>query len=239
MLTLFRRLGLKRLYVAYTLALLAFLGTASMFGMFDRADLFFLDRAFNLRGPQEPHSDVVVVAISQEDFELGAPRWPWPRSLMARLVDELAEERPAVIAIDIQYGRKTNTETVLTQEHFDEIQPYVYQALAGVELKIQRPEGLLVIGPGNEAFDQIVAGAELAAAQDRELAEAVGRAMEMGIPVILAAQTISGAGIQGLSQPYDALLKAAHGSVGLVGIRTDDDGVLAGIYLMGLMRKGN
>ena len=46
-----------------------------------------------------------------------------------------------MIAIDIQYGRSTNTETLLTREHFDEIRPYVYQALAGVKLEIQRPEG--------------------------------------------------------------------------------------------------
>ena len=101
MLTTLGRRGMKRLYVVYTLALMVLLIVMSLLGLFDRPDLFFLDRAFNLRGPQEPHTGVVVVAISQEDFELGAPRWPWPRSLMARLVDQLAEERPAVIAIDI------------------------------------------------------------------------------------------------------------------------------------------
>lgn len=157
---------------------------------------------------------------------------------MARLVDQLVEERPAVIAIDIQYGRKTNTETLLTQERFDEIRPYVYQVLAGVELKIQRPEGVRVIGPGNSAFDQIVLGAASAEAQDQELAEAVGRAVAKGIPVVLAAQTISGAGIQGLSQPYDALFNAAGGSVGLVGIRTDDDGVLRRYIPYGLDEDG-
>ena len=108
---------------------------------------------------------------------------------MARLVDQLANERPTVIAIDIQYSRKTNTDTLLTQERFEEIQPHVFQAL----------EGVRVIGPGNAAFDQIVLGAASGEAQDRELAEAVGRAMEMGIPVILAAQTVSGTGVQGLS----------------------------------------
>ena len=157
---------------------------------------------------------------------------------MARLVDQLAEKRPAVIAIDIQYGRKTNTETLLTREHFDEIRPHVFQALAGVELQIQTPEGIRVIGPGNTAFDQIVLGAASAAAQDRELAEAVGRAVESGIPVILAAQTVSGTGVQGLSQPYDELVEAAGGSLGLVGVRTDDDGVLRRYIPYGLDEDG-
>ena len=238
MLTAIGQLGMKRLYVVYTLALMSLLCLMSLLGLFDRLDLFFLDRAFNLRGPQEPHPDVVVVAISQEDFEQGAPRWPWPRSLMARLVDELAEARPAVIAIDIQYGRSTNTETLLTRERFDEIRPYVYQVLAGVELEIQRPEGVRVIGPGNVAFDQIVLGTASAKAQDQELAEAVGRAVAMGVPVILAAQTVSGDGVQGLSRPYNALLESAGGPVGLVGVRTDDDGVLRRYIPYGLDEQG-
>ena len=172
------QLVVQRLPVAYTLILIASLCVMFLVGFFNRPDLFFLDRAFNLRGTQEPHPGVVVVAISQEDFEQGAPRWPWPRSLMARLVDQLAEKRPAVIAIDIQYGRKTNTETLLTREHFDEIRPHVFQALAGVELQIQTPEGIRVIGPGNTAFDQIVLGAASAAAQDRELAGQWNRAYQ-------------------------------------------------------------
>lgn len=220
------RLAIDRIYAGYTLVLIVALCFMSLFGLFDRFDFFFLDRAFNLRGHQDPHPSVAVIAVSQEDFEQGAPRWPWPRSLMARLVDELAEERPAVIALDIQYGRKTSSETLLTRDTFNEIQPYVYQALAGVALEIQRPEGVRVIGPGNVAFDRIVQGAVSADAQDQELADAVGRAVDMGIPVILAAQTISRSGVRGLSRPYDALLESADGYLGLVGVRTDDDGVL-------------
>ena len=226
MLTSIGRSVLNRIYMVYAVALIVMFCLLSSLGVFDRIDLFFLDRAFDIRGIQDPHPNVAVIAVSQEDFEQGAPRWPWPRSLMARLVDALAEERPAVIALDIQYGRKTNSETLLTREGFDQIRPYVYQALAGAELKIQNQEGVRVIGPGNDAFDQIVQGSESAAAQDRELAVAVGRAVDSGVPVILAAQTISVSGVRGLSRPYDALLESADGHLGLVGVRTDEDGVL-------------
>ena len=51
MLTPIGQLGMKRLYVVYTLALMALLCVMSLVGVFDRPDLFFLDRAFNLRGP--------------------------------------------------------------------------------------------------------------------------------------------------------------------------------------------
>lgn len=62
--------------------------------------------------------------------------------------------------------------------------------------------------------------------------------MESGIPVILAAQTVSGTGVQGLSQPYDELVEAAGGSLGLVGVRTDDDGVLRRYIPYGLDEDG-
>ena len=94
------------------------------------------------------------------------------------------------------------------------------------------------MGPGNAAFDQLVLGSASAEAQDRELAEAVGRAVDMGIPVLLAAQTVSGNGVQGLSRPYTELLESAGGYVGLVGVRTDDDGVLRRYIPYGLDEEG-
>ena len=53
MLTPLGRLAKKRYYVVYTFALVVALCVMSVLGLFDRPDLFFLDRAFNLRGPQE------------------------------------------------------------------------------------------------------------------------------------------------------------------------------------------
>ena len=228
----------KRLFVVYSLLLLACISLMAVFGVFERPNLFFLDRAFNLRGDEEAHPDVVIAAISQEDFERGAPRWPWPRSLMARLVDQIAEQRPAVIAVDIQYAERSNTETLLTPEQYEQIRPYVYQVLKGTELEIQTQEGVRVIGPGTEAFDSIGQGTASANAQDQELADAVARAVDNGVPVVLAAQTVSGAGIQGVTRPYQSLLDAAEGSIGLAGVRLDDDGVLRRYLPYGLDENG-
>ncbi len=212
--------------MVYSVLLLASISLMAALGVFERPNLFFLDRAFNLRGDQEAHPAVSIAAITQEDFERDAPRWPWPRSLMARLVDQIAEQRPAVIAVDIQYAERSNTETLLSRDQYEEIRPYVYQVLQGIELEVHTHDGVRVIGPGTKAFDTIGLGAASANAQDQELADAVGRAVDGGVPVVLAAQKVSGDSIQGVTRPYQALLDAAGGSIGLAGVRLDDDGVL-------------
>ena len=104
-------LSLHRLFLVYIIIIIMIVSTLSLTNVLERADLFLLDRAFQWRGEQEPREEIAIVAISQRDFELGAPRWPWPRSLMARLVDEISVLEPAVIVIDILYTEPTSSET--------------------------------------------------------------------------------------------------------------------------------
>ena len=72
--------------------------------------------------------------------------------------------------------------------------------LSGEELRIQTREGTKVIGPGNAGFDLISSGAASAKAQDSELAGSVRRAVDNGVHVVLAAQTVTGKRVVGLSQ---------------------------------------
>ena len=229
---------LKRLFLIYSLPLILAISLLSVFDVFERAELFFLDRAFQLRDAEEPRKEIAIVAISQDDFERGAPRWPWPRSLMARLVDEVSSYRPAVIAIDILYSERTTTQSVITSEQFADIQPHPYRIISGVVMNIQTAEGPRVIGPGNRSFDLIASGATSARAQDQELADAVQRARDNGVGVVLAAQTISGKGVVGLAEPYPSLASAAGNSLGLVGIRVDADGVLRNYLPYGQDKEG-
>ena len=210
----------------------------AVFDVLERPDLFFLDQAFRWRGSQEPAPEIAIVAVSQQDFERGAPRWPWPRSLSARLIDQVSQQRPAVVVVDILYSERSNTETVITREQFDQIQPYLYQVLSGVPLEIQTREGTKVIGPGTPGFDQIVSGADSAGAQDLELAEAIRRSVSQGVPVVLAAQNISRPGVTGLLEPYQELAESG-GSVGLVGVLPDQDGVLRRYVAYGQNKDGD
>ena len=63
-----------------------------------------LDLLFTLRGARQPPSDVVIVSIDQKSAEnLNIPKDPrkWPRSLHARLTENLVQEGATVIAFDL------------------------------------------------------------------------------------------------------------------------------------------
>ena len=61
---------------------------------------------FKLRGVQPPSGEVVVVSIEKESSDhLNLPNNPdkWPRSLHARLVDNLVNEGAAAITFDFHF----------------------------------------------------------------------------------------------------------------------------------------
>src|SRR5262249_57620615 len=58
------------------------------------------DLHFVLRGPRDPGRQVAIVAIDERSLAaLG--RWPWPRSVLARVVRALADNGAKAIALDI------------------------------------------------------------------------------------------------------------------------------------------
>lgn len=232
-------LSIHRLFLVYIVIIIMLVSTLSLTNVLERANLFLLDRAFQWRGEQEPREEIAIVAISQRDFELGAPRWPWPRSLMARLVDEISALEPAVIVIDILYTEPTSSETVITKEQFTELQPFLYQVLSGTPVEIRSREGTRKIGPGSPGFDDLTSGFEAATSQDEELAQAVAQALDNGVEVILAANTISSENLVGLTRLYPSLDRVAGDSVGLVGIRLDSDGILRNYIPYGQDERGN
>ncbi len=63
-----------------------------------------LDLLFTLRGARQPPQDVIIVSIDQKSAEnLNVPKDPrkWPRSLHARLTENLVKEGATVIAFDL------------------------------------------------------------------------------------------------------------------------------------------
>ena len=62
-----------------------------------------LDWRFQLRGTQSPEMPIVIVGIDAKSVEaLG--RWPWPRSIIAELIDRLSDEGVAAIGLDINFA---------------------------------------------------------------------------------------------------------------------------------------
>jgi len=68
---------------------------------------------FAMRGAVVPPDEVVVVAMdSRTGDQLGLPALPrdWPRSIHARLVDELTRRGAAVILFDVHFGRQKDVD---------------------------------------------------------------------------------------------------------------------------------
>ena len=80
-------------------AALAVLGLQAA-GVLAPIEAVVTDQAFRLRGPRPPQAAVAIVAIDEESIDCYG-RWPWPRTLLARLIDRIAAAGAAVVALDI------------------------------------------------------------------------------------------------------------------------------------------
>jgi adenylate cyclase len=70
-------------------------------------ELQSVDARFSIRGTQERPSDVVVVGVDDRTFSDLGVQWPFPRSLHARVIDQLREAGAKVIGVDIQFTEET------------------------------------------------------------------------------------------------------------------------------------
>lgn len=77
-------------------------------GLLRSAELWFCDELFQT--PETPPGDIVIIGITEEDFEALGPYSSWDRSVMASALEALASDPdnlPAVVAIDTLYAGTT------------------------------------------------------------------------------------------------------------------------------------
>lgn len=87
-----------RLWLLSLIGSLLILGLGALNGM-GRVDLAWYDWA-NRRLTQAPSSDIVLVTIDDPSLqELG--RWPWPRPVLAALIETISAGQPAALGVDI------------------------------------------------------------------------------------------------------------------------------------------
>jgi adenylate cyclase len=77
--------------------------TVQALGVFEPLDRKLLDLYFLARGERDVHAPIVIVAIDYESLLAVEHRWPWPRSVHARLLEKLAAAGAAVIAFDVLF----------------------------------------------------------------------------------------------------------------------------------------
>ena len=79
-------------------------------GLLRSAELWFCDELF--QSPETPPGDVVIIGITDQDFEVLGPYSSWDRSVMASALEVLASDPdnlPAVVAIDTMYAGTTDS----------------------------------------------------------------------------------------------------------------------------------
>ncbi len=100
------RLQTSSIWPATLVASLAFglilvLSNTSFFALLE---LKGLDLLFTLRGALPPPDSIVIVAIDEPSMAEIKQQWPWPRSLHARLIQQLHQAGAAVIGFDILFA---------------------------------------------------------------------------------------------------------------------------------------
>jgi adenylate cyclase len=93
----------RLLAVLLGLLLACLMWAAQVVGVFAPLDRKLLDFYFISRGERESLSPIVIVAIDYESLQRVEHRWPWPRSMHAQLIRELASAGARVVAFDILF----------------------------------------------------------------------------------------------------------------------------------------
>jgi len=127
---------------------------------FEILELKTFDLRLQFRGHRDPGPEVAIAAIDERSLNtLG--RWPWPRSVLAELVDKLSAGRPRVIAFDVVFAEPDkNSELAVVQSFKDRY----------VDLQLDR------LSPASSAFLGELARAEEQADQDARLTQAIQKA---------------------------------------------------------------
>lgn len=96
---------------AWFIAIIAFAAMAGMVVVWRAPgiDRYVRDRLMQARGVQSPPDEIVIIAIDEASIaRLG--RFPWPRALMAQMLDRITTGRPKAIALDVLYSEPTTKE---------------------------------------------------------------------------------------------------------------------------------
>ena len=97
------------IYIALIVAVILTVLNLSQVRFFEILEDKTLDARFLLRGAIKPGPETVIAAIDEKSVnKLG--RWPWTRSVWARVVDRLTEEGAKVIVFDVFFTEPEGTQ---------------------------------------------------------------------------------------------------------------------------------
>lgn len=97
-----RAAGLRREWLALSLALLALVAWWSTGGALRRLDHLVNDLAMRARA-LPASGDIVLIAIDDKSIE-AIGRWPWRRALHAQTLAQISAQQPRAVALDVLFG---------------------------------------------------------------------------------------------------------------------------------------
>jgi serine phosphatase RsbU (regulator of sigma subunit) len=94
-----------------------------------RLRIFDLEQRLLPRSPLGENSPIRIVQIDDESVGKYG-QWPWPRSLVAKLVDRIAEGHPSALGIDILFSAPDRTSPPVLAKELPELPAPLAEALA-------------------------------------------------------------------------------------------------------------
>jgi adenylate cyclase len=93
--------------VLWGLALGSVVALVHVLGLLESLELKTVNHRFEMRGAEKPRFPIVLVTVDEDSFDNLHLRWPWPRSVHARLLDEIGKGSPRAVAFDILFPEPT------------------------------------------------------------------------------------------------------------------------------------
>jgi len=124
---------LNRLTTLLTAVLL--LGLLSITGIVTSLSNKTLDGLFVLRGPIQPHQDIIIIGVDDDSLAVLGP-WPFPRKYHAALLDRLRQAK--VIGFDFLFSEQSRQDTIFNRT-METSPPVVLASVRNSDKKILRP----------------------------------------------------------------------------------------------------
>lgn len=107
-----RKKGIRTIFMGFLITISL---TALMFMRFSPLEMLenkLLDYRFKIRGEITPPPNIVIAAIDEKSLEnLG--RWPWPRNIIAGLVEKLTAAGAEIIIFDVIFSEEEKNDAML------------------------------------------------------------------------------------------------------------------------------
>ena len=78
-----------------------------LLGFLEALELRTVNHRFEIRGVEAPQYPIVMITVDEYSFDNLHLRWPWPRSVHARLLDAVEKGHPRAVAFDILFPEPT------------------------------------------------------------------------------------------------------------------------------------